>query len=80
MGLTSLAIRDPPMLPKFNRRRRWVVLGKIDEILAWEQRKDTERDIKFVELGAIYARFGRDSIRVWSLKCFYEFLERRFPE
>ena len=31
MGLTSLAIRDPSMLPKFNRRRRWVVLGKIDK-------------------------------------------------
>jgi len=27
------------MLPKLNRRRAQFVLGKIDEILAWEQRK-----------------------------------------
>ena len=39
------------MPPKFNRRRAIFVLGKIDEILAWEQRKETERDTKFVELG-----------------------------
>jgi hypothetical protein len=39
------------MPPKFNRRRAQFVLGKIDEILAWEQRKETERDSKFVELG-----------------------------
>ena len=39
------------MPPKFNRRRAVFVLGKIDEILAWEQRKETERDSKFVELG-----------------------------
>ena len=36
---------------EFNRRRAVFVLGKIDEILAWEQRKETERDTKFVELG-----------------------------
>jgi hypothetical protein len=29
------------MPPKFNRRRAVFVLGKIDEILAWEQRKET---------------------------------------
>jgi hypothetical protein len=28
-----------------------IVLGKIDEILAWEQRKKHERDERFVELG-----------------------------
>jgi hypothetical protein len=39
------------MPPKFNRRRAVFVLGKIDEILTWEQRKETERDTKFVELG-----------------------------
>ena len=39
------------MPPKFNRRRAVFVLGKIDEILACEQRKETERDTKFVELG-----------------------------
>ncbi|MGA2859389.1 MAG: hypothetical protein ABSE40_21180 [Candidatus Sulfotelmatobacter sp.] len=44
------------MPPKFNRRRAVFVLGKIDEILAWEQRKETERDTKFVELGALSVR------------------------
>ena len=39
------------MPPKLNRERAVFVLGKIDEILTWEQRKDTERDTKFVELG-----------------------------
>ena len=51
IGLTSLITEYPPMPPKFNRRRAVFVLGKIDEILAWEQRKETERDTKFVELG-----------------------------
>jgi hypothetical protein len=39
------------MPPKFNRNRAIFVLNKIDEILAWEQRKELERDTKFVELG-----------------------------
>ena len=56
IGLTSLITKNPPMPPKFNRRRALFVLGKIDEILAWEQRKETERDTKFVELGALSVR------------------------
>ena len=44
------------MPPKFNRRRALFVLGKIDEILAWEQRKKTERDTKLVELGRYLMR------------------------
>ena len=39
------------MPPKLNRQRALFVLTKIDEILAWEKRKETERDTKFVELG-----------------------------
>ena len=39
------------MLPKFNLWRARFVLSKIDEILAWEQRRENERDTKFVELG-----------------------------
>lgn len=35
------------MPPKFNRTRALFVLNKIDEILAWEQRKEIERDTKF---------------------------------
>ena len=51
VGLTSLITKNPPMPPKFNRRRAVFVLGKIDEILAWEQQKERERDTRFVELG-----------------------------
>jgi hypothetical protein len=32
------------MPPKFSRSRALFVLHKIDEILAWEQRRETERD------------------------------------
>ena len=38
------------MLPKLNPRRALFVLSKIDEILAWEQRKEAEKDTRFVEL------------------------------
>ena len=69
------------MPPKFNRRRAVFVLGKIDEILAWEQRKETERDTKFVELGRYLCEVRAGQYwRLESLKCFDEFLERRFPE
>jgi hypothetical protein len=81
IGLTSLITRNPPMPPKFNRRRAVFVLNKIDEILAWEQRKEMERDTKFVELGRYLceARAGQ-YWRVENVKSFDEFLERRFPE
>ncbi len=51
VGLTSLITKNPPMLPKLNRRRAMFVLTKIDEILAWEGRKEAERDTRWVELG-----------------------------
>ena len=38
IGLTSLwTNRGPWMPPELNRRRAVFVLGKIDEILAWEK-------------------------------------------
>jgi hypothetical protein len=69
------------MLRKLDRLR--FVLSKIDEILAWEQRKEAERRTKFVEvdqrsyLGEL--RTGQ-YWRVETLKPVDEFLERRFPE
>ena len=55
------------------------MLGKIDEILAWEQRKETERDTKFVELGRYLCEVRAGPYwTLESLKCFDEFLERRF--
>jgi hypothetical protein len=81
IGLTSLITEHPPIPPKFNRRRAVFVLGKIDEILAWEQRKEAERDTKFVELGRYLCEVRAGQYwRLESLKCFDEFLERRFPE
>ena len=51
VGLTNLITKNRPMLPKLNPQRALFVLSKIDEILAWEQRTETERDTRFVELG-----------------------------
>src|SRR6202790_5059104 len=69
------------MLPKLNRRRAQFVLTKIDEILAWEQHKEAERDTKFVELGRYLCEVRAGQYwRVENLKSFDEFLERRFPE
>ncbi len=81
VGLTSLITKKPPMLPKLNRRRALFVLTKIDEILAWEKRKEAERDTRFVELGRYLCevRAGR-YWRLENLKSFDVFLERRFPE
>src|SRR5947208_5959534 len=69
------------MPPKLTRRRAVFVLGKIDEILTWEQRKETERDTKFVELGRYLCEVRAGQYwRLENLKSFDEFLERRFPE
>ena len=69
------------MLPTLNRRRAMFVLTKIDEILMWEQRKDAERDTRFVELGRYLCEVRAGQYwRVENLKSFDEFLEKRFPE
>ena len=69
------------MPPKLNHERALFVLGKIDQILAWEQRKECERDTKFVELGRyLYEVRAGQYWRLEKLKSFDEFLEKRFPE
>src|SRR6476620_4833241 len=69
------------MPPKLNRGRALFVLGKIDEILAWEQGKDEERDMKFVERGRYLCEVREGQYwRLEKLKSFDEFLARRFPE
>src|SRR5256886_5986042 len=81
IGLTSLITKKPPMLPKLNRRRALFVLTKIDEILAWEKRKEAERDTRFVELGRYLCEVRAGQYwRLENVKSFDEFLERRFPE
>jgi len=69
------------MESKLNRRRALFVLGKIDQILAWEQSVEREKDTRFVELGRYLCevRAGQHW-RLENLKSFDEFLERRFPE
>src|SRR5246127_3919121 len=77
----SLRTRNLPMPPKLNRRRALFVLTKIDEILAWERRTETERGTRFVALGPDLCEGPRGQYwRLESLKSFDEFLERRFPE
>src|SRR5215471_6262582 len=78
--LTNLRTRYQPMPPKVNKKRARFVLTKIDEILAWEQQKDTERDTKFVDLGRYLCEVRAGQYwRLENLKSFDEFLERRFP-
>jgi hypothetical protein len=69
------------MLPKLDKKRALFVLTKVNEILGWEQRSETERNTRFVELGRYLCevRAGR-YWRLEKLKSFDEFLERRFPE
>ena len=81
VGLTSLHTKNPPMPPRLNRRRALFVLAKIDEILAWEQRRETERDTKFVELGRYLCELRTGQYwRLENLKSFDAFLGTRFPQ
>src|ERR1700680_2618989 len=69
------------MEPNLDRRRALVVLGEIDEILAWEKTKDQERDVRFVELGEYLCEVrSKQYWRLENLKSFDEFLGKRFPE
>src|SRR6202162_2431263 len=69
------------MSPELNRRRALAVLGKIDEILSWEQTKDRECDERFVELGQYLCEVRAGQYwRLEYLKSFDEFLEKRFPD
>src|SRR5437660_11185420 len=73
--------RNPPMLRKLNPRRALFVLSKIDEMLAWERRKESERDTRFVELGRYLCEVRAGQYwRVEKLKTFHQCLEERVPE
>src|SRR6266704_4712690 len=81
VGLTSFITENPPMPPKLNRRRAEFVLAKIDQILAWEQNMNRERDTKFIELGRRLCEVRAGQYwRLENLKSFDEYLERRFPQ
>jgi hypothetical protein len=69
------------MPPKLNKKRALFVLTKIDEILAWERKREAEQDTRFVELGRYLCEVRAGQYwRLENLKSFDEFLERRFPE
>jgi hypothetical protein len=81
VGLTSLVTRKRPMLPTLNRKRALFVMANIDEILAWDQGKEAERETRFVELGKYLCEVRAGQYwRLEDLKYFDEFLGRRFPE
>jgi hypothetical protein len=69
------------MSPKLNHKRAQFVLTKIDEILAWEERKESERDTRWAELGKYLCEVRAGQYwRLQNLHSFDEFLGRRFPE
>jgi len=82
IGLTCLTTNGVPLVaPKLNRRRAAFVLCKIDEILAWEQATERERDARFVDLGRYLCEVRAGQYwRLDNLRSFDEFLERKFPE
>ena len=82
IGLTNLTTNGHPLVaPKLNRRRAAFVLSKIDAILAWEQTRERERDVRFVELGKYLCEVRAGQYwRIDNLKSFDEFLERKFPQ
>src|SRR5690348_14956764 len=76
----SLITKNPPPAPELKKRRALFVLGKIDQILAWEQRTGTERDTRFVELGLYLCEVRAGQYwRLENLRSFDEYLERKFP-
>ncbi|MFQ5683612.1 MAG: hypothetical protein ACE5HC_10105 [Candidatus Binatia bacterium] len=82
IGLGTLTTNGRPLVaPKLNRRRASFVLAKIDQILAWEQRVEHEKESRFVELGRYLCEVRAGQYwRLDNLSSFDEFLERRFPE
>ena len=82
VGLTSLITKDGSHAPpRLNRRRAVFVLARIDQILAWEQSVERERDTRFVELGRYLCEVRAGQYwRLDNLRSFDEFLEKRFPE
>ena len=69
------------MKPTLNRKRALLVLSRIDEILAWDERTEAERDTRFVELGRYLCEVRAGQYwRLEKLSSFDDFLTRRFPE
>ena len=82
IGFTNLRTSLRPLMPpKLNVKRAVFVLGKIDEILAWDKTRLQERDLRFVDLGRYLCEVRSGQYwRVDRMKSFDEFLEKRFPD
>ena len=82
IGLATLWIDGRlAVSPQLDRGRAVFVLGKIDEILAWEKTKEDERDVRFVELGEYLCEVrAKQFWRLEKLNSFDDFLAKRFPE
>jgi len=79
--LTSFRFKSMATPPKLDRKRAVFVLTRIDEILAWEKRKEEEHDTRFVDLGRYLCEVRAGQYwRLQNLKSFDEFLQRRFPD
>ncbi len=82
IGLTNLwTSRGRAIPPDLNIKRAVFVLGKIDEILAWDKNLAQERDRQFVDLGRYLCEVRAG--QYWGLdkmKSFDEFLEKRFSD
>ena len=69
------------MPPELNLKRAVFVLGKIDEILAWDKDRVRERDLRFVDLGRYLCEVRAGQYwRLEKMKSFDDFLEKRFPD
>lgn len=81
-GLTNLWISKMPRPePELNIKRASFVLGKIDEILAWDRDRLRERDVRFVDLGRYLCEVRSGQYwRLEKLRSFDDFLEKRFPD
>jgi hypothetical protein len=81
-GLTNLWINRRPLMPlELNLKRAVFVLGKIDEILAWDLERVHERDLRFVDLGRYLCEVRAGQYwRLEKMKSFDDFLEKRFPD
>ncbi len=81
IGWTNLRPRELPPVPNLDRERARFVLERIDQILAWEQSVDRERDTHFVDLGRYLCEVRSGQYwRLERLKSFDDFLEKRFPQ
>jgi hypothetical protein len=81
IGATSLLTKEVPRVPRINERRGLEVIRRIDAILSWSTKLDTERDTRFVELGKSLCEVRAHQFwRLEALDSFDQFLEKRFPD